>query len=155
MEEYKTLIEQAYKEAKLADYMAYVTSKLVKDKKLLISIIDHINKSFYLALNAYLIKERLYRRVPPVPKEHELLIEMFFQNCAQNLKVEKGLKDTMLKINKAVNAYNERGMLLQRATKYVFVASNYELIDLKIDEVKEYLKKNLEFVNVIKEGLNA
>ena len=155
MEEYETLIEKAYKEAKLADYMSYVTSKLIKDKKLLISVLDHINKSFMLSINAYLARERLYRRVPPVPKEPSLLIEMFFEQCSQNLNIEKSLKQVMLKINKAVSAYDERGMLLQRTDKYVFIGSDYELIDLKPDDVKTWLKQNIKFVNDLKEGLKA
>lgn len=154
MEEYKTLIEDAYKEAKLADYMAYVTSKLVKDKKILISVLDHMNKSFTYSIKAFLSRERFYRRVPPLPSEAHLLIELFFEHCAENLNVEKNLKTIMLKINKAVNAYNDRGMLLERPSKYVFVGSDYELIDLKVDEVKIWLKQNIKFVNDLKQRLN-
>ena len=126
---------------------------LVKDKKLVISVLDHINKSFVLAISAYLTRERIYRRVPPVPKEAKLLIELFFQHCAQNLRVENGLKQIILKINKALNAYDERGMLLQRTNKFVFIDSSYELIDLKPNDVKDWLKKNIKFVNILKESL--
>ncbi len=153
MDEYKSLIDQAYKEAKLADYMAYVTSKLVKDKKVVISILDHIHKSYMLSLTAFLSRERFYRRVPPVPKEPLLLIDLFFNQYAQSLNVNQSLKQVMLKISKAIKAYNERGMLLQRGTKYVFVAANYELIDVKPDDVKVWLKQNLNFINLMKEKL--
>jgi hypothetical protein len=153
-EEYQQLIEKAYKEAKLADYMVYVTSKLVKDKKVLISVIDHINKSFILSITAYLTREREYRRVPPVPKEPLNLIELFFTHCAKDLNVENSLKNIITKINKALKAYDERGMLLQRSNKYVFISGSYELIDLKPKDVKEWLKLNIDFVNVLKQELS-
>ena len=155
MEDYKTLIEQAYKEAKVADYMAYVTSKLVKDKKLVISIMEHMNKSFILSLNAYLTKERFFRRVPPVPAEPSLVIEMFFSECAKSLNVETSLKIVMQTINRAVKAYSDRGILLTKGEKYVFVSPNYELIDIKLDDVKKWLRQNITFVNMIRERLNA
>lgn len=150
MEEYKILMENAYKEAKLADYMAYVTSKLVKDKKILISVLDHVNKSFTYSIKAYLMKERMYRRVPPLPSDNKSLIEMFFDESAKGLNVEKSLKFLMLKVNNAIKAYNDRGMLLERTNKYVFVAGNYKLIDFKVKDVKDLLKKNIDFVNVLK-----
>ena len=74
-----------------------------------------------------------------MPKEPSLLINLFFEHCAEALNVEKNLKNVMVKINKAVNAYDERGMLLQRAEKFVFVSASYELIDLKMDDVKKWL----------------
>ena len=154
MEDYKTLIESAYREAKVADYMIYVTSKLVRDKKVLISVLMHLDKSFNNAITAYLTRERMFRRVPPVPSDSQLLVELFFEKCAQNLKVEKELKNVMIKINKAIKAYIGRGMLLERTNKYVFIAPNYELIDLRPNEVKEWIKKNIEFVNLLREDLN-
>jgi hypothetical protein len=59
----------------------------------------------------------------------------------------------MLKVHKAVKAYNERGMLLERTNKYVFIGSDYELIDLKPDEVRTWLKQTISFVNDLKQRL--
>lgn len=153
MEDYKSLIEGAYREAKLADYMAHVTNKLVNDKKVLISVINHIHKSYNMALKAFLLRERMYRRVPPVPEDFNLLTDLFFNKCADALSINNGLKNNILKINKAVNAYDERGMLLERSKKYVFVSSSYELIDLKAEDVKDWLKENMNFVNALKKEL--
>ena len=154
MENYTDLISYAQKENKLADYMIYVTTKLVKDKKVLISILEHVNSSFSYAIRSYLIKQREFRRIPAIPTEPKSYIEMFFDRCAKELNISIDFKKIILKVNEAINAYNSRGMLLEKQSKYVFISSTYELIDFRIEDIKEYVNLNKEFVEKIKEGLN-
>lgn len=153
MGDYKELVREAYREAKLADHMLYVTSKVVNDKKIVISVVDHLTKAFILSMKAFLDYERLYRRVSAVPEDTNMMIKLFFDECSKELKIEDSLMSIIFKLSNAMNAYNKRGMLLTRTERFVFVSQNYELIDLRMSEVKNWLKQSLRFVNVIKERL--
>ncbi|VVB75381.1 Uncharacterised protein [Candidatus Tiddalikarchaeum anstoanum] len=153
MEDYKIVAEQAFREAKMADHMAYVTSKIVNDKKIVISIVDHLSRAFMLSMKAYLIREKLRHNIKVVPEGDKEVTNFFFESYAQELKVEKSILSIIYRLFNAVNAYNSRGILLTRSDKYVFVSPEYELIDLNMNEIKEWLRDGLKFVNAIKERL--
>ena len=54
MQKFNNFVLEANKKFKLADHIAYVTYPLLKETKLLLTILENTNKSLILALNAYL-----------------------------------------------------------------------------------------------------
>lgn len=151
MEDYKLVSEQAYREAKMADHMAFVTSKVVNDKKIIISIVDHLSKAFILSIKSYMLFLKYKHKIESLPKDDKELLTIFFETYAQELKIEKSLLDVIQRLYNAVNAYETRGILLTRADKYVFVSPEYELIDFNLESIKNWLRDGVKFVSMIKE----
>ena len=54
------IINEALREAKIADYVLDITSKVVKDKKIVVSTLMHLKKSIILSMKSYLsyLKEK-------------------------------------------------------------------------------------------------
>ena len=154
MDDARLVAEEAYREAKVADHMAFVTSKIVSEKKIIVSIINHLEKSFMLSIKSLLLNERLKKRLESLPTSDSELFELFSTSYSEELKIEKSLLDTIRRLHSAVQAYDSRGIILTRADKYVFVSEDYELIDFKLDNVKDWIRQGLNFVSIIKERIN-
>jgi len=147
-------MEKAKREVMIADHMAYVTSRLINDKKIIVSIIDHLNKAFLLSINSFMYYEKMYKRVRNVPQDSELLIRSFFSAYAKALNVDISLETIGYKMTRLIDSYTKRGMLLTRSTKYVIVSPEYELIDFNPNGIKDWVIKTREFVKTITEKLS-
>ena len=153
MEDYKLLIEKAKREIMIADHMTYVTSRLINDKKIVVSIVDHINKAVFHAMNAWMYYEKMYKRLRNVPQDTDLMLRLFFSKYAKVLNLENSLETMTRTIHHAMESYNKRGMMLTRTNRFVIVSPSYELIDFKRSDVKDWLNKTKNFVNIVGEKL--
>ncbi len=153
MEDYKLLYEKAEREVKIADHMAYVTSRLIKDKKIIVSVVDHINKALLNSINSYMYREKMYKRLRNIPEDKGLLIRLFFSKYAKDLNLNKSLESMSQKIMRAMDSYNKQGMMLKRTNKFVVISPSYEVIDFDMNEVRKWLDEAKVFVKKIGEKL--
>ena len=77
MEKFRSIVLEANKRLKLADHMLYVTYPLVKDHKLLIHILENIDKSLKCSIDAYLRYDRIYKRIKANPETFLEKINIF------------------------------------------------------------------------------
>lgn len=147
------LIEKAKREVMIADHMAYVTSRLINDKKIIVSVVDHLNKALLNSINAFMLYEKLYKRLRNVPQDNALLIRLFFSKYSKGLNLDINLESMSHKIMRAIESYNARGMMLTRTKRFVIVSPSYELIDFNIAEVKDWLRKARTFIDKVGEKL--
>ncbi len=148
------LLEKAYRESKIADHMMYVTSKMIKDKRLLVSVLNHVRNSFLYSIKSFLLKERAFRRVAPLPSDDLLLVDLFFDNYSKRFGIDNNLKSKIRDVIKAKKAYDIRGMLLERSKKYIFISPDYSFIEFNVDEIKSLVKDGLNFVSKVKEEIS-
>lgn len=149
MEDYTLLLNKAKKEQKLADYMNDITAKFVKNKKIIVGILNHIYLSFNFVLKSYLLYERRYKRIKILPTEPELILELFFDRKPEG--INQNLKPEILKVLQAIKAYNSSGLILEKLNKYIFVSEKYELIGFKQEDIKNLLKLNKELIKKVGE----
>ena len=64
MEKYEEIRDKAIKNIKIADHMLTQTYPLVKDPRLLLTVLENVFLSLTNAIGALLYFERLYKRVP-------------------------------------------------------------------------------------------
>ena len=67
MEKFRNLVLEANKALKLADHMLYVTYPLIKDNKLLVCILENIDKSIKKAIDAFIRYDLIYKRIRSDP----------------------------------------------------------------------------------------
>ncbi len=154
MEDYMLLLDKAYREAKIADHMMYVTSKMIKDKRLLVSVLNHVRNSFIYSIRSFLLKERAFRRIAPVPSDELLLVDLFFDNYSKRFGIDGNLKLKVRNVINAKKAYDVRGMLLERSKKYIFIGSDYSFIEFNLDDIRSLVKEGLDLVSRIREEMS-
>jgi len=64
MEQFQEAIQKANQKLKIADHMIFMTYPLVKDSKLLLSIIQNIFLALTNAMSSILYYERLFKKIP-------------------------------------------------------------------------------------------
>jgi DNA-binding transcriptional regulator YhcF (GntR family) len=45
----------------------------------------------------------------------------------------------------SMKSYDYRGIILEKGGKYTFISKNYELINLKFEELKKFIKTAIDF----------
>ena len=66
---FQELLASANKAFKTADHLCYMTYPLVNDIKLIVTIVDNLDKALVLGMDALLQHEYLYKRLSFMPRE--------------------------------------------------------------------------------------
>jgi hypothetical protein len=154
MQGFKNLVLEANKHLRLADHMTYVTYPMLKDTKILISILDNLKKSLNKALDAYLYYERLYKRISFSPKDFTTKIDVFQRSAAIRYNL-KQYPQLIKEINFIIKKHKESPVEFSKGDKLVICNGNYKMKILQIKDVKDYLSKAKPFIlklsNILKE----
>ncbi len=139
------MINEALKEAKVADYVLDITSKVVKDKKIVVSTLMHLKKSIILSMKSYLSYLKEKGRIRNVFSTDELVYEYFMQNHSSEFLQSSDDRKNFSSIFDSMKSYDYRGMILEKEGKYTFISKDYELINLKFEELKKFIKTAIDF----------
>jgi len=154
MEEFKNLVLEANRKLRLADHMAYVTYPMLKETKLLLTILDNIDKSLKAALNAYLHYERLYKRISHNPGDLKEKLEIFERSAARRYDLPNYSR-LILEIHLILKKHKEASVAFVKKDKLVICNGDYRMKVLEVEDVKNYLSKAKPFIsrlsNILKE----
>ncbi|MDD4354120.1 MAG: hypothetical protein PHN56_06730 [Candidatus Nanoarchaeia archaeon] len=143
------LINEAIKEAKIADYVLEITNKVIKDKKIVVSTLMHLKKSINLSIKAYFIFQKEKGNIHNIFSDEYLLLNYFMDNYSQRFSLNNDLKKDIMTIFDSIKSYDLRGMILEKNDKYTFISENYELINFKFEELKKFIKTSLDLAKSI------
>ena len=138
MEIYQELARKAFNNFKAADHLTYMTLPLIKDNKLILTILENINLALVNGMNSILEYERLYRRISPLPENFDLRLNIFravgrrYDVTEQELNLIKDIKDML-------NKHKSSPMEFSRAGKFVICNDNFKMKTIEIEELKQYL----------------
>jgi hypothetical protein len=154
MQKFSNLVLEANKKLKLADHIAYVTYPLLKETKLLLTILENTNKSLILALNAYLHYDHLYKRISHIPESLGDKLDIFERSSAKRYNLE-GYKQLILEINEILKKHKDAPVAFVKKDKLVICSKNYKIKTLEIEDAKMYLSKAKPFIlrlhNILKQ----
>jgi hypothetical protein len=145
MESPENLVNEAVKEAKISDYIVSITNKLIKDKKIILSILIHLKKSVSFSVNAFLINEKINGKMHNVFSDEYLSLNYLFDTYSNKLGIDNNLKESFAKIYDSIKAYDMRGIILEKNNNYTFISEDYKLISMTFDDVKRFIKKADDF----------
>jgi len=135
MENYTLLLENARKNCKIADNMAYVSLSLLKENKLIIKVIEELTKSAENLVKAYLLYEARLQRVK-LSKNPEQNIEIFRKTSLRY--IDKSQAEDLLKLLELQKKHKESDFEFMRNNKFVIMSKNkYETVE--IDTVKRLI----------------
>ena len=149
MEKYQESLQKAIKSLQIADHMAYVTYPLVKDKRLLLKILESLYESILHTINSILQYDYLWKRVQ-LYKDAKSNFQVFRHKCAPRYHIEREQITEILEILALVEKHRKSPLEFQRKDKVVIMSNNLKTSVIDIERVKSYLttsKKLLERAN--------
>jgi len=154
MQKFYDLVLEASKKLRLADHMTYVTYPLLKETKLLLSIIESISKSLTISLDAYLYYDHMYKRISYIPDNLREKLDIFERSSARRYNLQ-GYSKLILEINEILRKHKEAPVSFAKNDKLIICSQNYKIKTLEVEDAKNYLSKAKPFIlrlrNILKQ----
>jgi len=126
-------LNEALRHYIIAERMTYSTFSLINDKKLLLKVLEEIQKSIINSIN--ILNKNILFLKEIKPEMNKKIIKILKKSNFENDDIEKVIK--ILEINKK---HKESAIEFVRKEKVVIMMDNLKLLTLDINEIKEYIK---------------
>jgi hypothetical protein len=144
--EFQTLKFQASEKLKVADHLVSTTYSLVKEPKLLISVIENISQALELAVTAVIEYEKNFKTIQKYDNTFEGKIEIFRRKIMTKYNLRNDIMDFMIDIKKTLDGHKKSSVEFTKKETFVISDNDYNLTTLKIDDVKKTLTKAKNYV---------
>jgi len=150
MEKFHKLIKEANSTFNTADHLTYVTYPLVKETRLIITIIENLYTAATKAMDAIIYYDRLYKRINPVAENFNSRIDVFKNKCAKRYDIDEKYINLLKDLKRIVSNHKESPMEFIRKDKFVICSDSYSNVKtLDINQLKEYISLTRSFLNKI------
>ncbi len=146
MEKFKSLVLEANKNLKLADHMLHVTYPLVKDNKLLVHILENIDKSMKSSIDAFIRYDQVYKRVRSNPSSFVEKVELFSKICSRRYPFTQSDFEFIEEVDDLIKKHKESPMEFVKGDKFVICSDNYNTKILTLERVKHMISKAKPFI---------
>lgn len=147
MEQFQILRDKAVQKIRVADHMLFMTYPLVKDPKLLLSIIENIFASLDYGVSSLLHHEKLFKRIPPFhdtfPSRFEIFKDKMIPKYELSPKYVKLIKD----VGSIISEHKKSPVEFARKDKFVICSPCYSLKTIDTNLVKKYIFETKVFVD--------
>ncbi len=152
MEKFLESLEEAEKTIKTLDHMVYVTFPLIKDKRLLLKVIQEIKKSVADCITSILQYEYIFKRVSLSrdPKEN---FRTFTEKCAARYGIGKDEISLVLELFDFVEKHKSSPFEFIKGEEVVILSESMNHITLSIEKTKQFLNLAKEMLKKTREGM--
>jgi hypothetical protein len=149
MEKYRQLREISQKKIKLADHMLTMTYPVVKDPKLLVSVMENIFLALTNAIGSLLHYERTFKKVPQFEDTFISKFRVFKENCAKKYKIEESNISLIQEIKDIVLQHKKSPIEFTRKDSFVICSDDYIMQTITLEKMKTYILKSKSFLQKI------
>jgi hypothetical protein len=146
-------LSNAKKEINLADHIYYVALPVVKDKKVFLSILNHLERSLLLAMRAYIINQKEKKKIRIIPESESLIVRLFFEEFSDTLSIKTSEKHIVKEILTVAKAYRKSQAEIKRGEDYIIFLPNFDTVTINEQNMKRYLSLSKTIINKIEEGI--
>ncbi len=139
--EFETLRNQALEKLNVADHLVGTTYSLVKEPKLLVSVIDNIFQALDLAVTAILEYEKSLKFISAYDKTFEGKMEVFRRKVITKHGLKNEILDFIIEVKNTLDQHKKSTVEFRKKETYVISDNDYNLTTLKIEDVKKTLVK--------------
>ncbi len=139
MEIYQELAKKSFSSFKTADHLTYMTFPLIKDNKLILTILENINIALINGMNSILEFERLYKRVSPLPENFDMRYDMFQKLVSRRYDIKLEELSLIRSIKNIIDNHKNSPVEFSRPGKFVICSKDFRMKTVSIDEIKQYL----------------
>lgn len=146
MEEFQIVRDKARKNLKVADHMTFMTYPLVKDTRLLLSIMENIFLALTNSMGAILYYDRLFKRVPPFSDTYGSKYNLFKERCVRRYNLNKDYLKLMEEVKEIILQHKKSPVEFTRKDAFVICSDNYKIKTITVEKIKNYISKTKRFV---------
>jgi hypothetical protein len=147
MEQFQEALEKAKQKLKIADHMIFMTYPLVKDNRLLLSVMQNIFLSLSSAMSAILYYERMFKKIPSFNDNFDAKFTAFKANCVKRLNIDENYVKMISEIRDIIIEHKKSPMEFTRQNKFVICSSTYRMRTITVEEIKKYISQTRLFIN--------
>jgi len=138
MEKFLENIVAAEKKIQTADHMIYVTFPLIKDKRLLLKILQEIKNAVMDCISSILQYEYLYKRIT-LYKNPKSNFKIFIEKCTPRYQITKEEINLILELFEFIEKHKERPFEFIKDDKVIILSNSLNQKTLTIEKTKEFL----------------
>ena len=135
----ETLIFRARNKVKAADYMLTQTYPLIKDPKILVSVINNLFKGCNYAMFSVLNFERTYKRVPLFSTNFEQAYSLFKHRVSPRYNFNKEEVRILRILNDIIREHKSSPIEFARKDKFVICNDSYQMRTINVSQIKKYI----------------
>ncbi len=149
MDRVRELLQVANQKINTSDHLTYITYPTVNENKLMISIIENIYMGMVAGMDALLIYERNFKRVPLYVDDFRAKVELLKSHAAQRYNIDRKYIVAVENLRMLVEAHKKSTTEISHREKFVIFSDTYQMKALTIENVKSYLILAKEFVDKV------
>ena len=138
MEKFLENIIAAEKKIQIVDHMIYVTFPLIKDKRLLLKILQEIKNAVMDCISSILQYEYLYKRII-LYKNPKSNFKIFIEMCTPRYQITKEEINLILELFDFIEKHRESPFEFIKDDKVIILSNDLNPKTLTIEKTKEFL----------------
>ena len=137
-ENFLSILDDAQKHLKTADHMIYITFPLIKDKRILIKVLEEIHHSLSNTVKAVLQYEYKMKRIK-MYNDEKMNIEIFGQQCAPRYNIKPEQTEKIMEIIRIAEKHRQSPFEFGRNDRFVIMSDNLRIDTVNIEKLKDFL----------------
>jgi len=154
MEKFLENIQEAEKNLRTIDHIIYVTFPLIKDKRLLLKVVQEIKGVVTGCITSILQYEYLYKRVS-LYRDSKENFKTFTEKCAPRYDISKNEIKLFMELFDFVEKHKASPFEFVKDEKIVILSENSKPTILSLEKAKEFLILAKDILRKTKEGMKG
>ena len=146
MEKFQEYRQKARSRLKVADHMITMTYPLVKDSRLLLSVLENLFLALTNSMASVLHYERTFKRIPPFHDTFDSKFNMFRAKVVPKYKIDKKYVEMINEIKDLIIMHKKSPVEFTRKDTFVIANGGYKLKTVTIEKIKEYIQQTKVFL---------
>ena len=146
MKDYQALMKEARISFRNADHMIYVTYPLIKDPKLITTIIDNLYYSILKSIEALLRYDYYNKNIDGVPEEWREKIRMFKEHAMKKYGFSDAIIEIFNELHKFMEFRKKSATEFIRKDNLVICDMLYSTKMINFKQIKEYAGRIKPFI---------
>ena len=138
MEKFLENIMEAEKNIQTADHITYVTFPLIKDKRLLLKILQETKNAVAHCISSILQHDYLYKKIE-LYKDPKSNFRIFIDKCAQEYNITKEEIDLIIELFDFIEKHRQSPFEFVKDDKIIILSNGLKPKTLTIEKTKEFL----------------
>jgi len=151
MDRLKKYIDDANKAFNIADHMAHTTYNLIKDPKLILLGLTHLNTALDNGVSALLYYDYLFKRISFFPKEEASKMDIFKRITTRRYNIPREVVQAVMDVGEIMQDHKASEMEFRRKNKFIIASKNYRLRTLTIEKLKKFIQYSKPLIKRLNE----
>ncbi len=147
MEKFQELKESAKKKISIADHMLTQTYPLVKDVRLLLTVLENVFLALSYSMSSVLHYDRLFKKIPVFPDSFEGKFHIFKARCVPRYNLDKEYLSLIRDVKDIIVAHKKSPVEFVRNDRFIICSENYKMKTISVEELKKIISKSKMFIH--------